>query len=117
MTFAHPWFLLLLLTIPLLAWLKGKRGQQSAFLYSSVELVKPIAGLNRSYAGRILASLRWIAMAGFIISLARPQEVQTETSVKASGIDIAVAIDLSGASAVPGIKYFPISNPPISTGS
>ncbi len=105
MTFAHPWFLLLLLTIPLLAWLKGKRGQQSAFLYSSVQLVKPIAGLNRSYAGRILASLRWIAMAGFIIGLARPQEVQTETSVKASGIDIAVAIDLSGSMESEDFRY------------
>ena len=43
MRFAHPYFLLLLGFIPVLAWLKGKRGQDSAFLYSSVQLVKPIS--------------------------------------------------------------------------
>jgi hypothetical protein len=32
MTFAHPYFLLLLLLLPLLAWLKGRRGQPPAFL-------------------------------------------------------------------------------------
>ena len=32
LTLAHPWFLLLLLALPLLAWLKGKVGGQAAFL-------------------------------------------------------------------------------------
>ena len=32
MTFGHPYFLLLLLLLPLLAWLKGKRGHPPAFI-------------------------------------------------------------------------------------
>ena len=63
MIFAHPYLLFLLLLLPLLAWLKGRHGQQSAFLYSSVQLVKPIAGLSRSRAGSILLKLRWFALA------------------------------------------------------
>src|SRR3954468_16515850 len=99
MTLAHPYFLLLLLLLPVLAWLKGRRAQQSAFLYSSVQLVKSVANVNRSHAGQILAALRWFALALFIIALAQPQLTQSETKINASGIDIVVAIDLSGSMA------------------
>jgi Ca-activated chloride channel family protein len=97
MIFAHPYVLLLLLLLPALAWLKGKAGQASAFVYSSVDLVRPIAGLRRSRAGAILAQLRWLALALFIVALAQPRLVRGESHVKASGIDIVVALDLSGS--------------------
>ena len=97
MTFAHPYFLLLLLLLPLLAWLKGKVGFQPAFLYSSVQLVRGITGITRSRAGAILAQMRWLALALFFIALARPQVGEGETKVTASGVDIVVAIDLSGS--------------------
>jgi len=99
MTFAHPYLLLLLLILPLLAWLKGRHGQGSAFLYSSVDLVRPISGVSRSRAGSILLSLRWLALAAFIIALAQPRLIKGETEIKASGIDIVVALDLSGSMA------------------
>jgi Ca-activated chloride channel family protein len=97
MIFAHPYVLLLLLLLPVLAWLKGKVGQAAAFVYSSVDLVRPIIGLRRSRAGAILANLRWLALALFIVALAQPRLVQGESHVKASGIDIVVALDLSGS--------------------
>ncbi len=97
MTFAHPYFLLLLLLLPVLAWLKGKIGFQAAFLYSSVQLVRGITGITRSRAGSVLLKLRWLALALFIIALARPQLGEGETKVTASGIDIVIAIDLSGS--------------------
>jgi Ca-activated chloride channel homolog len=97
MTFAHPYVLLLLLLLPALAWLKGKAGQASAFVYSSVDLVRPISGLRRSRAGAILANLRWLALAVFIVALAQPRLVKGESHVKASGIDIVVCLDLSGS--------------------
>jgi Ca-activated chloride channel family protein len=96
-TFAHPYFLLLLLVLPVLAWLKGRIGFQPAFLYSSVQLVRGITGITRSRAGSILLKLRWLALALFIIALARPQLGEGETKITASGIDIVVAIDLSGS--------------------
>ena len=97
MTFAHPHFLLLLLLLPVLAWLKGKIGFQPAFLYSSVQLVRGITGITRSRAGSILLKLRWLALALFILALARPQLGEGETKITASGIDIVIAIDLSGS--------------------
>jgi Ca-activated chloride channel family protein len=98
-TFAHPWFLLLLLLLPALAWLKGRRGQQSAFLYSSVQLVRPVANISQWSPGRVLLALRWLVLAALIIALARPQLTRSETSVRASGVDIVMAIDLSGSMA------------------
>lgn len=97
MTFAHPYFLFLLVLLPLLAWWKGKRGQQAAFLYSSVQLLKGVSDISRAGAGRILPTLRWLTLALFIVGLARPQFSDSETTVNASGIDIVVALDLSGS--------------------
>lgn len=96
-TFGSPWWLLGLLSIPLLAWLRGKTGPESAFVYSSLSLVKGITELRRSRAGMVLLNLRWIALALFFIGMARPQIAGGQAPISASGIDIAVAMDMSGS--------------------
>ena len=97
MTFAHPSLLLLLLLLPLLAWLKGRRGIPPAFVYSSVQLVRGMQNISRSRPGGFLPSLRWIILGIFIVALAQPRLAKSTTEVKASGIDIACALDLSGS--------------------
>jgi Ca-activated chloride channel family protein len=99
MTFAHPWFLSLLLLLPLLAWLKGRRGQPPTFLYSSVQLVRAVLDVTRSRSGAFLTALRWFALALFVIALAQPRLLKSETKVSASGVDIVAALDLSGSMA------------------
>lgn len=95
MRFASPWFLLLLLALPLLAWWRRRRTGRAAFLYSSVSLVKGITGITRSPAQVVLSRLRWGCLALLIIGLARPQQGGGQTEVRASGVDIVVALDLS----------------------
>src|ERR1039457_1776424 len=97
MTFAHPWLLLLLLLLPLAAWLKGQRGTPPAFVYSSVQLVRAMQNITRSRAGGFLGSLRWLVLALSIVALAQPRLAKSTTEVKASGIDIVCALDLSGS--------------------
>jgi len=97
MAFAHPYFLLLLLLLPPAAWLKGKRGSSPAFLYSSVKLVEGLTNTRRSRAGGFLGSLRWLLLAVLIVALAQPRLAKSTTEVKASGIDIVAALDLSGS--------------------
>jgi Ca-activated chloride channel family protein len=97
MTFGHPYLLLLLLLLPALAWLKGKRGEPPAFVYSSVQLVRGILNLSRTRAGAFLSSLRWLALALLIFALAQPRLTKSETKVTASGVDIVVALDMSGS--------------------
>jgi len=97
MDLAHPYFLLLLLVLPMLAWLKGRRGVPPAFVYSSVQLVRGMQNITRSRPGGFLMSLRWLVLGIFILALAQPRLTKSTTEVKASGIDIACALDLSGS--------------------
>src|SRR5262245_59729938 len=100
MTFAHPYLLLLLLLLPLAAWLKGRRGRPPEFVYSSVQLLRGVQDITKSQAGRLLASLRWLALALFIIALAQPRLTMFDTTkATASGVDMVVAFDLSGSMA------------------
>lgn len=96
-TFAYPYWLLALLALPILAWLKGRRGNPPAFIYSSVQLVRPVINVSRTRAGAFLGALRWLALALLILALAQPRFSRSETRVTASGVDIAVALDLSGS--------------------
>jgi len=97
MTFAHPYFLSLFLLLPALAWLKGRRGAPPAFVYSSVHLVRAMQNIHRSRFGGFLGSLRWLALALGIVALAQPRLTKSTTEIKASGVDIVVALDLSGS--------------------
>ena len=90
MTFAHPYFLLLLLLLPVLAWLKGRRGAPPAFVYSSVQLVRAMQNITARASADFCGSLRWLALALFIVALAQPRLSKSTTEVKASGIDIVV---------------------------
>ena len=100
MTCAHPYLLLLLLLLPLAAWLKGRRGQPAAFVYSSTQLLRGVQEISKSNAGGFLAALRWLALALFIIALAQPRLTKFDTTkATASGVDIVVAFDLSGSMA------------------
>src|SRR5207302_2264175 len=85
------------LLLPVVAWLKGKRGKPPAFVYSSVQLVRGILNVTRAKPGGFLAALRWLILALCIVALAQPRMTRSETKVSASGVDIAVAIDMSGS--------------------
>src|SRR6476660_5671803 len=97
MNFERPYLLLLLLLLPLLAWLKSKRGKPPTFVYSSVQLVRGILNVTRARSGGFLTAIRWLVLALCIVALAQPRITKSETRVTASGVDIVVAIDLSGS--------------------
>ena len=99
MTFGRPYLLLLLLLLPVLFWLKGRQGQPPAFVYSSIQLGRGILNVTRTRSGGFLAALRWLILALLIIALAQPRLTRSETKVTASGVDIAVALDMSGSMA------------------
>jgi Ca-activated chloride channel family protein len=95
--FAHPWLLLLLLVLPVLALLRGKIGGTPGILFSSTKLVMAVGKRRRSRAGAVLASLLYGAMACLIVALARPQLGRTLERVQASGVDIMLVLDVSGS--------------------
>jgi len=97
LTFARPELLLLLLLIPLLAYLRGKRGAAAAVTFSSTRLLQDIGKASTSRAGKILRSLLLAALGFFVLALARPQLGKSLTEVEASGIDIMLVLDVSGS--------------------
>ena len=97
LTFARPWLLLLLLLIPVIAYLKGKRGAGAAVTFSSTRLLDEIGKTSVSRAGKFLRTLLLGALAFFILALSRPQLGKSLTEVQASGIDIILVLDVSGS--------------------
>jgi len=93
-SFAHPWILWFLLAIPALALLRGRLGGVPAVVFSSTTLLK--TSLRRkSRAGAFLATLSHVALACFIIAMARPQKGSTYERIQASGVDIMLVLDVS----------------------
>lgn len=95
--FLHPSLLWLLLLLPVLALLRGKKGPAPALVFPSISLAQAIGGNHKSSPGRLLSLLRLAAVSLIIIGMARPQWGNTTTEVKASGIDILLAVDISGS--------------------
>jgi Ca-activated chloride channel family protein len=95
--FLHPEFLWLLALLPLLALWKGQFGRATAVVYSSTENARRLAGARKTRAGRWLSTLRLLVLVLLILGLARPQFGRGTTEVDASGIDIVLAVDVSGS--------------------
>jgi Ca-activated chloride channel family protein len=97
LTFAQPWFLLLLLAVPLLAWFRGKSGPAAALTFSSTSALRSLGKSSAARAGKLLRALMLVSVAFFAIAMARPQLGKSLTQVEASGIDIVLALDVSGS--------------------
>src|SRR5438128_7927356 len=97
LTFARPWPLLLLLAIPLLAYLRGKGGPAAALTYPSTASLRAIGKQSAARAGKILRTLLLASLAIFVVGLARPQLGKSLTQIEASGIDIMLVLDVSGS--------------------
>ena len=95
--FLYPAFLWLLLLLPLLALLRGRRGPVAAIRFSSAEIAREVARETRSRPGRWRMPLTLLALALLVVALARPQFGRSTTTVEASGVDMILAIDCSGS--------------------
>ncbi len=94
--FQNPWLLLLLLSIPLLIFLRIKRKRQDDGL--RISSLKPFENSGSILAKfkPILFVLRLFVIALMVISLARPQIVEMTSTVKSDkGIDILMVVDTS----------------------
>jgi Ca-activated chloride channel family protein len=98
MEYANPKYLyLLLLLIPLIVWYIFKlRKMQATFKLSSGYAFEKAPATIRVYLRHFPFLLRLIAIALVIIVLARPQSVNSSDISKSEGIDIIMALDISG---------------------
>lgn len=97
LTFGQPWLLLLLLLLPLLAYLRGQRGPAAALVFSSTSILHGLGKSSAARAGKFLRALLFLSLAAFTVALARPRLGKSLTQVEASGIDIMIVLDVSGS--------------------
>ncbi len=90
------WFWLALL-LPVWIILRGRRGKNAALAFSSVAIAKDITRSSRSRIGGFFLLTRVLAFLLLLTALARPQLGKGHSEVESSGIDIVLAIDVSGS--------------------
>lgn len=92
---ASPWWLLLLLALPALAWLHHRRSALGALTYSRL----PAAAVRRRGAWRLHLPFyaRLLAFACLVLALARPQLGYAWEESLTEGIDIQIVLDISGS--------------------
>jgi Ca-activated chloride channel family protein len=100
--FESPWLLSLLLLLPVLAaWptLARRWSRPAGLRYADVRLASYASRSWRVTLRPVLHGLRIVAMALIILAVARPQTGQAREIVKGEGVDIALALDISGSMA------------------
>lgn len=95
--FANPGWLWLLLALPAVALLRGRAGRTVALRLPSVSDARNVGARPRSRAGGFLPAILLLGIACLIAALARPQLGRGRTEVETSGIDILLALDVSGS--------------------
>lgn len=106
--FANPLLLGLLLLVALLAARSllarsGNSQRQAArpatLTYSAASLARDLPRSWRVTFRPMLTAMRLLAIAFIVVALARPQIVQGQETIKGEGVDIALALDISGSMA------------------
>jgi Ca-activated chloride channel homolog len=96
--FAHPGLLyLLFIVIPLVVYYILKQRNFRANI--RISTIEPLISKTRSYKEilrHVLFAFRIIVIMLIIIALARPQKVNTQKNINTMGIDIMLALDISG---------------------
>lgn len=97
MRLAHPYFLLLLLLIPVLLWLRLYMVRKQSMQFSSSAVLK---GLPKSWRVRMQPVIPFFYTLGLIcliVALARPQRGLEDSRVRTEAVDIILLLDLSGS--------------------
>ncbi|MBR0177434.1 MAG: VWA domain-containing protein [Bacteroidales bacterium] len=99
MEFASPKLLWLLLLVPLaIVWyvLRHKK-QEASVNFSDLKGMAKLPKTWKAYLRHLLFALKMAAMALLIVALARPQSSSTNSTSNIEGIDIVMAMDVSGS--------------------
>jgi Ca-activated chloride channel family protein len=91
-----PWALLLLLLVPFVLRL-GRRQLPPTLRYPVLEAVRAVGAGRRAHWRWLLPALRAAALVLLVVAMARPQLGKAATQISTEGIDIMLAVDVSGS--------------------
>ncbi len=97
--FANPKLLWLLLLVPLLVlwYILRHKKQEAAVSFSDLKGMAKLPKTWKAYLRHLLFALKMAALALLIVALARPQSSSTNSTSNIEGIDIVMAMDVSGS--------------------
>ncbi|MCO4761646.1 MAG: VWA domain-containing protein [Myxococcales bacterium] len=94
-TLEHPWFLLGLVPVLALAWVR-LRAVPAALRVSSLKTARAAGTGPRARVWWLPDAIRLIAAGLLVVAMARPQQIDREL-LSGEGIDIMIAVDMSGS--------------------
>ncbi len=96
MRFASPWLLALAVLIPLV--LRARRhARDAAVRFPSLAALRAVAPAGAGRRRVILVGLRALALGLIVVALARPQLGSAQTRIHREGVDVVLAVDVSGS--------------------
>jgi len=93
--FEQPWFLLLLLSLPLLWYIGQRVSAPPAVRFAAARIFAKTKVFRRSRTKRLEATLFYAGCAFLVIALARPQFGTSTTRSRSSGLDTMLLLDVS----------------------
>ena len=97
MRLADPWFLLLLGLLAILLPWRRRAAREAAVRFPSLGVLRLVAPAGAAHRRAILGVLRAIVLVLVVLALARPQLGTAETTVHREGVDVVLAVDISGS--------------------
>jgi Ca-activated chloride channel family protein len=97
MEIKSPYFLLLLPVLAMAFYAWRRRIKESSFRFPSMQVIEgaPRGWKTRFY--RLPQYLRWLALIFLVIGLCGPRKILDQTFITSEGIDIVLAVDVSGS--------------------
>src|SRR5574341_1736560 len=92
-----PWVLVFVMLVPLLLWLQLRTRREAAVRYPTLGLVRAIPYVGARRWRWVLYALHGVALLLLIVALSRPQLGKAESRFTGEGIDIVLAVDISGS--------------------
>ena len=96
-SFGQPFWLVLLLLVPLAMWLRGGPGRVEAVPYSAVSIIRRIGFPVRRGPGAWMRHLGLVALGLSALAMARPRIDAGESPDAKNGVDIVFCVDVSGS--------------------
>lgn len=97
MRLAEPWWLLLLLVLPLVRALRARRPPDPSVRWPTLGPLEAIAPGGARRRRAVLGVLRTAALVLCVVALARPQVGTVSATVHREGVDVVLAVDVSGS--------------------
>ncbi len=95
--FASPWWLLGIPGLLLISWLLGGRSPAPAIRFSTLAMLRGVGRVKPAGWRGFGWPLVLLALASLFAALARPQLGSANETIESSGVDIVLALDVSGS--------------------